>query len=277
MSLSLLASKAFWAAAPHGTVLSHSTTFRSESVRSLREEILSGLPGRVAVSSWLRTKVAGVLEASPASVTIFIVLGLTEANTAQPPHRTQGPLTRASGPIAATVLSPTTAHGATTPTSQGREDHTSHSRLRQEPVVLPRRSIQRNAHAGDHFQIPLHSRAVVIDRTAGRTSGAQDPPERVGEETPRTCTSDASESEMSAPGRHLTTFDTRNARICHTCGRQKRRYPHPEFAPDSTPRVCLVSKHGLWPAKIGSGRRVGLYAGFCLPVASRRPGRRPSI
>ncbi|SDC18338.1 hypothetical protein SAMN05216505_101685 [Streptomyces prasinopilosus] len=27
----------------------------------------------------------------------------------------------------------------------------------------------------------------------------------------------------------------------------------------------------------GGGRRVGLYAGFCHPVASRRPGRRPSI
>jgi hypothetical protein len=26
-----------------------------------------------------------------------------------------------------------------------------------------------------------------------------------------------------------------------------------------------------------NGRRVGLYAGFCHPVASRRPGRRPSI
>lgn len=50
-------------------------------MRSFREEILSGLPGRVAISSWLRTKVAGVPVASPASVTIFIVLGLAEANT----------------------------------------------------------------------------------------------------------------------------------------------------------------------------------------------------
>lgn len=38
-----------------------------------------------------------------------------------------------------------------------------------------------------------------------------------------------------------------------------------------------LSRVGDWKRSSQSGRRVGLYAGFCHPVASRLPGRRPSI
>ena len=80
----------------------------------------------------------------------------------------------------------------------------------------------------------------------------------------------ASASEMSATERLWTASDTRNARICRMGSRQKRRYLQPGFDPDSTPRVCLVSKHCLWPAEIRSGRRVRLYAGF--GTRRNRPG-----
>lgn len=40
-----------------------------------------GLPGGVAISSWLRTKVDGSPCPSPASVTVFMVVGLAAAKT----------------------------------------------------------------------------------------------------------------------------------------------------------------------------------------------------
>lgn len=42
-------------------------------------------------------------------------------------------------------------------------------------------------------------------------------------------------------------------------------------------RASVADQRPFQGKAASGGRRVGLYAGFCRPVASRRPGRRPSI
>ncbi|MGY3683115.1 hypothetical protein ACVWXU_006738 [Streptomyces sp. TE33382] len=48
-------------------------------------------------------------------------------------------------------------------------------------------------------------------------------------------------------------------------------------APERSERASDAGQRPFPNKTAGGGRRVGLYAGFCHPVASRRPGRRPSI
>jgi hypothetical protein len=81
LTVSLLVSSTFWAAAPHGTCGAHSTTLSLAFSRSLSAVTLPRLSGGTAISSRLRTKVVGCPDAMWASVTVFMVAGLAAANT----------------------------------------------------------------------------------------------------------------------------------------------------------------------------------------------------
>lgn len=89
---------------------------------------------------------------------------------------------------------------------------------------------------------PVPARARLA---GGLAIGAQLQPEQAGKKNLVHVLPSASESEMSPPERHWTTFSTRNDRILRMCGGQKRRYLRLRFAPDSTPSVCLASNHAL--------------------------------
>lgn len=53
-----------------------------------------------------------------------------------------------------------------------------------------------------------------------------------------------------------------------------RELPHRD---GERPNTAKGPAQAISRGRSSNGRRVGLYAGFCRPGASRRPGRRPSI
>src|SRR5579863_773341 len=71
-----------WVArAPQGTEGAQVTTLRDGLARSLTDLIWLGLPASTMISPWLAAKVFGVVASRLASVTVFMFVGLAEANT----------------------------------------------------------------------------------------------------------------------------------------------------------------------------------------------------
>ncbi|KJK41294.1 hypothetical protein UK15_00170 [Streptomyces variegatus] len=84
---------------------------------------------------------------------------------------------------------------------------------------------------------------------------------------PSACSAHRRESRRTSPSRSATAVT----------GRRRIDGSRP---PASTAPRDLTEGEVVAPDQCeagGSGRRVGLYAGFCSPVPSREPGRRPSI
>src|SRR6476646_3637641 len=74
--------KTFRAVAPHGTAGSHNATLTLLLARSATPVIRAGLPGGVAISIVLLTKLVG-LAASPACTTVSMFFVDAEANTSE--------------------------------------------------------------------------------------------------------------------------------------------------------------------------------------------------
>ncbi|SFE78896.1 hypothetical protein SAMN02787118_102629 [Streptomyces mirabilis] len=85
------------------------------------------------------------------------------------------------------------------------------------------------------------------------------------------------EIRLSPTARSASGFRLSVVTWCTTSAhfrRNSRELPHRDGKrPDTAKDPAQAISRGQSP----NGRRVGLYAGFCRPGASRRPGRRPSI